>query len=370
MKRRAIVTTALATMLSISAPLYAGASAIQTAMPISIPINDSVLIEQQISHIYESKAEVLAVRKDGEQIVSLLVKESSGNQNEIQFNVFADTIFINNEDIIPANPSDITKGDVIYIYGSSAMTRSLPPQSKAYVVLTNLGNKSPARYIEAKEIIIDDKENGFVIDAAGSYNIHIEKGTSIIPYKTRQFVNMTDITEHSRILVWSEIMALSYPAIVMSTQVMLLPEPAVEANNAIGTEANDTNDVEVNNTNDTDSIIISTTASVFSINNQEVHLLPGETVYKNATGVLMVPVRSISEGLGYNVEWNEDSRSVSLYRGPQSAIMTIDSNNYGKQKMLIQLSTTPVIINNRAHVPVDFFMDVLSVDAVINESNI
>ncbi|OEF96563.1 copper amine oxidase N-terminal domain-containing protein [Desulfuribacillus alkaliarsenatis] len=353
MKKKTFITATLTAMLAVSSPLYAGATLTQIALPISQPSTENTEQQQiSISHIYETKAEALAINIDGEQIISLLVKELGNYESEILFKVFEDTIFVDNEQGIPANPREISEGDIIYIYGSSAMTRSLPPQSNTFVVLTNLDKKSPARFIEAKEVTIDDKGNAFVIDAAGNYNIHIEDETPIIPYKTRQFVHISDIVNDSRILVWSEIMALSHPAMVPANKVMLLPDKS-EAQEVL-----------------TDSIIISTKAGVFSINGQEVHPLTGETMFKNDDGVLMVPVRSIAESFGFDVEWKQESLSVSLFRGAQTGTLTIDSKSYGKQKMLVHLDTAPLIVNNRTHVPVDFLREVLNVDVTINDSEV
>ena len=75
---------------------------------------------------------------------------------------------------------------------------------------------------------------------------------------------------------------------------------------------------------------------------------------------VMVPLRAIAESLGYDVVWNNDTRSVDLMKGPQFTSIYIDQNRYFRNKMAPSpLSAAPVIVDGRTLVPVEFVTEIL-----------
>jgi hypothetical protein len=89
----------------------------------------------------------------------------------------------------------------------------------------------------------------------------------------------------------------------------------------------------------------------------------------NEQGTLMVPLRAITEALGYEVSWNGELRQVGIGKGIS---LTIDKDYYVYMKTApISLGTAPVIVNDRTFVPLNFFTRVLHVnDAKILDSQI
>ncbi len=66
---------------------------------------------------------------------------------------------------------------------------------------------------------------------------------------------------------------------------------------------------------------------------------------------LMVPVRAITEAMGAFVDWNPASKVITINRGSETIIFTIDSNRVivsGEEKVM---DTVPVINNQRTLVP-------------------
>ncbi|MDW7673668.1 MAG: DUF1343 domain-containing protein [Bacillota bacterium] len=69
---------------------------------------------------------------------------------------------------------------------------------------------------------------------------------------------------------------------------------------------------------------------------------------------LMVPLRAIAEALGAQVDWNPQARSISINKDGKIVFFTVDSTLStvnGQQK---QMDTTPVIKNSRTMVPLRF----------------
>lgn len=76
-------------------------------------------------------------------------------------------------------------------------------------------------------------------------------------------------------------------------------------------------------------------------------------------GVTFVPIRFVSEALGYNVYWNGNGNHVSVTDGKTSIDMTIGERQAyvnGKAKSLPQ---PPVIVNNRTYLPVRWICETL-----------
>jgi hypothetical protein len=78
-------------------------------------------------------------------------------------------------------------------------------------------------------------------------------------------------------------------------------------------------------------------------------------------GIIMVPLRVVAEALGYDVSWNSALRSVQLGVAVQLWIGQTEAH-FGRMAP-IALSTAPVIVDSHTFVPLDFFRNVLSLDA-------
>lgn len=77
-------------------------------------------------------------------------------------------------------------------------------------------------------------------------------------------------------------------------------------------------------------------------------------------GKVMVPLRAIAESLGYEVKWNNETRSIDLINGPHYTSVVIGKNSYFKNKMAAsELSSAPVIVESRTLVPVEFITEIL-----------
>ncbi|MCL1787906.1 MAG: copper amine oxidase N-terminal domain-containing protein, partial [Defluviitaleaceae bacterium] len=78
-------------------------------------------------------------------------------------------------------------------------------------------------------------------------------------------------------------------------------------------------------------------------------------------GIIMVPLRVVAEALGYDVSWNSELRSVQLGVAVQLWIGQTEAH-FGRMAP-IALSTAPVIVESHTFVPMDFFRNVLNLDA-------
>jgi len=92
-------------------------------------------------------------------------------------------------------------------------------------------------------------------------------------------------------------------------------------------------------------------------------------VYMGEGGTIMVPLRSVSEALGYEVTWNNEKRSVMIGK---NISLNIGENNYvDSLGNSIKLETAPVINDNHTFVPLNFFKVVMNVkEANFTDNNV
>lgn len=78
-------------------------------------------------------------------------------------------------------------------------------------------------------------------------------------------------------------------------------------------------------------------------------------------GVQMLPLRSVAEGLGYTVTWNEEGQSIELVRGAQFITMAIGQDSYAFSRRAPQsLGAAPTLVNgDTTYVPVAFVDEIL-----------
>lgn len=74
----------------------------------------------------------------------------------------------------------------------------------------------------------------------------------------------------------------------------------------------------------------------------------------------MVPFRVLLEGMGYTVEWNAKTRTITIpTENGGKVVLQIDSNKVQTSKETITMDTKAVIINGRTYVPIRFVADAL-----------
>lgn len=71
-------------------------------------------------------------------------------------------------------------------------------------------------------------------------------------------------------------------------------------------------------------------------------------------GTVMVPIRKIAEHLGYEVEWNNENRSVVLRKGNVSFTLSIGKEEYGYNKSLGKFERVPELTNGKTYVTQSF----------------
>lgn len=279
MKHKKLVTLALATALTASlfTPAFADSSgAAVTSTDCAAAANSAAAIQDK--RILDYAATIGTVQQVGEN--SILVKN---NQTEIQFNIDESTWLVDGQQGIPVALQDL-QGKEVVVSHSMAMTRSLPPQSYAYAVIIK-GDVMP-NYAIVEEVA--DSQIGAVrlTTNNGGMWVTVAKDAEIKPLKTKNIVTVQDLQPGAEVLLYYDMVALSYPGQAGTDRVVLL-KPAEEP-------------------------------------------IAEEPVAEEVES--MVSLREAASQLGLQIDWNAELQTVVLSKEGYKATISIGSAKYGYTK--------------------------------------
>jgi hypothetical protein len=96
--------------------------------------------------------------------------------------------------------------------------------------------------------------------------------------------------------------------------------------------------------------------------------LEGAKIY-GENGKLMIPLRVVSEALGYKITWNKERLSVDLIKGDNFTSISIGKDNYFYGKTApIELGIAPELKDGKTYVPLQFVKQILRTQATVNGS--
>lgn len=298
MKNKKLVTLALATAFTVSAftPAFANPVLISKA-----PAADTAIVSQEEQAMQFAKA-FGTVQEVNEQDMYILVQTE---QDEIQFNIDENTWLMDGQNGIPMALAEL-EGKEVVVSHSMAMTMSLPAQSYAYAVITKGDVMPNFAVIEA----VAETEDGVRLTTEnGSMWVTVAENAQVSPFRTRNIVSVQDLQPGAQVVLYYDVVAMSYPGQAATDRVILLqPADAIPAEDTVETPAA----------------------------NEMVHL------------------REAVSGMGLDILWDAASQTVTLQKGAFTATVIIGDENYGINKMLVRDEQVPEIHGDRTYVSQSF----------------
>ena len=352
MKKKQILAMGLSAVLACSSVAFAAdLAAAETTTPATDNTAATETTTTAVPQVKESfrtgsMATVSKINMDGETVSSILAKTT--DEQEIQLNLSADTLIVNNETGAAAALSDIKEGDKIYAYYSKAMTRSLPPQSACELILVGVGENTPASLHEVGTVSTNEEGMTEVLTADGSMIIRMDDKTTYAPYKTKNIVTKADLTEGTRFLAWYDIVAMSYPGQAYTQKVVILPAAATEET---ATETQATRETEQTAAETTELTIVAGGKTL-------------EVKGEMKDGVAVVPVRAAAEALGCKVSYEQkdgkeyvtienDTRSMTLEIGTDNYVSTSKIEDAVGMTAPAQYGVAPYIVDGTTYAAAD-----------------
>ncbi len=232
------------------------------------------------------------------------------------------------------NNAEIAEGSVItgFYDANAPMIMIYPPQYNAQVIV--VGNED--------QNIKFDVFNADLISSDNFLKLNIGENTEIILQDGTRYEGEL---ANRKLVVMYGISTKSIPAQTTPSKVVVLFEKAVP--------------IEVVPEENTADISGDVSAMDIIVNNNKIE---APAAYINEQGTVMLPLRAISEALGFDVTWNSKLKSITLGKGIS---LTIGKDYYIYMKTSpIQLGTAPTIVNERTFVPIGFFQEVVRVENV------
>lgn len=363
MKKKQILAMGLSAVLACSSVAFAAdLAAAETTTPVADNTAATETTTTAVPQVKESfrtgsMATVSKINMDGETVSSILVKTT--DEQDIQLNLSADTLIVNNETGAAAALSDIKEGDKIYAYYSKAMTRSLPPQSACELILVGVGENTPASLHEVGTVSTNEEAMAEVLIADGSMIIRMDDKTTYAPYKTKNIVTKADLTEGTRFLAWYDIVAMSYPGQAYTQKVVILPAATTEET---ATETQATRETEQTAAETTELTIVAGGKTL-------------EVKGEMKDGVAVVPVRAAAEALGCTVSYEQkdgkeyvtvenDTRSMTLEIGTDNYVSTTKIEDAVGMTAPAQYGVAPYIVDGTTYAAADLFKALVGFDVV------
>lgn len=76
-----------------------------------------------------------------------------------------------------------------------------------------------------------------------------------------------------------------------------------------------------------------------------------------------VPIRLISEKLGFKVEWNDETKDITVTNGDDKVVFNTQKDTYiDKDGKEVKMDVKPVVKNNRTFLPIRFISEALDIE--------
>lgn len=338
---------------------------------------------------------------------------------EVILKISAETLLVDNQTGMPVQLETLEKGTEIAFYCSSAMTRSLTPQSAAIAILTNLGETTPAHYVKAGAVT--QTEQGVrVLQEDGSIYVTVSEEIPISYYKNKMAATPQSITEGTQFLAWYDIVMETYPAQAYAQRVVIFPSvstsgstdiveltdqtelplcefitpvvkqlegelpPVMDAHYALPymqkavelglieqtpqdqwNQPISSEEMEsILSTKVTSSQVPGLVAQLNALLTSSIEVcgqtVPGKTTVRN--GVLMVPLRAVASQLGFSIQWDDRTSTASLDNGEVKTTVSLGLDSYYKASSQaigltapVSYGAAPVLIDDLTYVPAELF---------------
>ena len=239
------------------------------------------------------------------------------------------------KDTYVVNNAEIKVGSTVtgYYNANAPMIMIYPPQYNPEVVV-----------VEGEDYQVKvDVFNKDLVSSDNMLQLNISEDTKIVTQDGQPFKG--ELGDNKLVVIYT-FSTKSIPAQTTPIQVTVLSEK----------QAGDTNQVPVGDVSKMPIIVQGKKLNTLA-------------AYTNNNGVVMVPLRSVADALGFEVVWEGKSETI---RVGMAATLTMGKDYYTFAKMApIKLGTTPELIKGTTFVPLDFFTEVLQMDqAEVSEGQI
>lgn len=328
-KSKKAVVLSLAAIIALSPMAVKAGAEIIDAIPISEPVElapeliSAPVDEAKVNEFIKFKGKIERINNEDGRLSIEVRNDNKEGLDAIIAYINEDVVLLNKEKMDFAHGKDLEVGMEVSIFyhKDTIMAMSYPPLLGPDVVV-----------IDSKEdnmSVMVSKFNKDLLNAEEDMYIRIYDETILLD-KDGNKVEREDLIDNN-LIVFYDIVLESYPAQTSPKKVIVLPKK--------------------------DNVIIEVTKEIY---------LKDELV-KNEEGITMIPLRVVAETLGYEVSWNQETKTAELVKGPQWTAVTIGEDKYNFARMYVELGTAPVLVHSKTYVPISFAEEILKANVELLE---
>lgn len=87
-------------------------------------------------------------------------------------------------------------------------------------------------------------------------------------------------------------------------------------------------------------------------------------------GRTQMPLRAISDELGFSVDWNEAEKKITLSQAEKTVIFYLDNDEFTVNGSIIKMDTTPILVNERTFIPLRFIGEAVGYTVEYTDRNL
>lgn len=330
LKRTAAIVLGGAILCTTSAFAAEAAAKPEQAVTQTAPAaQDEVQAEiMQERNLYYGK--IKEIIRDEENNITGLSMESEAD-GEYVFHINEQTLMLDSGAGTRTGIETLKVGDGVYVYHSPAVTMSLPPQSYAEAILTNMPADAHAAKLHTVEDV-EKKEDGSVVVTTdrGTLKLTIEKDAAYGDFMGRQMMGADDLRIGTRFFAWYQNVQESLPAQAGTKKLTIVPaKDQTELTIAVGEKT-----------------------------------LEGVTA-KIENGTLMIPAGAVAKEFGLKASYEKltDGEKVTLKGDKAELVMDIGSDTFVMEKdMVVSYGAPSVITEGTTWMPAQALADLMGAD--------
>ena len=317
----------LATCITFSPVALKAESEDKDIVPINSPIVMPAEDEAKEAEYIEFKGKIEKVENENDMLYILVRNNQTEGLDLIKAYINDDVILLSDKTLGFSKTKDLAEGleVTIFYHKDTIMTMSYPPMLGPDVVVINDNEDYQGTMVS--------KFNKDLLNAEGSMIIRPSDDTVIVD-KDGKALETGDLANRD-LIVFYDIVLESYPGQTSPKKIVVMP---VREETSLETPVEQPEESQPKEFKE--------------------FILRKEFI-KELNGVQMIPLRLVGESLGYEVTWNQETKTAELVRGAQWTSVTIGKDNYNFAKMLVKLGVAPELIDSKTYVPSSFIEEVL-----------
>ena len=292
----------------------------------TLPGTETPAVEQEVNSPYAVLfGTIKRVTIEGN-VVHVEVLSQHENKTII-LNITDTTKIVDSVKRVAVAPKDLVVGSTVYAWHSTFMTKSFPPIANAEALIVNVPKEgAPGQFLEVEKVTKNKDGSITILNAEQDLYFTIPKNTKIALFNTDKTIRLSSIKPGTKLVVWYEVAALSYPAQAGGSEVIAFADEYDGY-------------VSVINTN-------------ILVNGSSIRY---PAVLEN--GTVWLPAQEVAKKLGFSTNYQAKSKTLTLKKsGKVVAVITAGKDAFvyqGEERG----TTAPVIKDGRLYVEMPLFAE-------------